>query len=139
MRSRSRGNEKGFYPGLLSGKIRCDQKITCGIKRRTAMTYIPEETRYDSMRYNRCGRSGIKLPAISIGMWHNFGGVDSLENSQAMLRRAFDLGITHFDLANNYGPPYGSAEETFGQIYKQDFVPYRDELIISTKAGYDMW
>lgn len=103
------------------------------------MTYIPDETRYDSMRYNRCGRSGIKLPAISLGMWHNFGGVDSLENSRAMLRRAFDLGITHFDLANNYGPPYGSAEETFGEIFHKDFAPYRDELIISSKAGWDMW
>jgi L-glyceraldehyde 3-phosphate reductase len=91
------------------------------------------------MQYRRCGRSGLKLPLISIGLWHNFGGVDNLENSRAMLRRSFDLGITHFDLANNYGPPYGSAEESFGQIYRQDFVPYRDELIISTKAGYDMW
>jgi L-glyceraldehyde 3-phosphate reductase len=91
------------------------------------------------MQYRRCGRSGLKLPIISIGLWHNFGGVDKLENSRAMLRRSFDLGITHFDLANNYGPPYGSAEESFGQIYTQDFVPFRDELIISTKAGYDMW
>jgi L-glyceraldehyde 3-phosphate reductase len=91
------------------------------------------------MQYRRSGRSGIKLPAISLGLWHNFGGVDNFENSRAMLRRAFDLGITHFDLANNYGPPYGSAEETFGQILKKDFLPYRDELIISTKAGWDMW
>jgi L-glyceraldehyde 3-phosphate reductase len=91
------------------------------------------------MQYRRSGRSGIKLPAISLGLWHNFGGVDVFENSRAMLRRAFDLGITHFDLANNYGPPYGSAEETFGQILKKDFRPYRDELIISTKAGWDMW
>src|SRR5271169_5734637 len=91
------------------------------------------------MQYRRSGRSGIKLPAVSLGLWHNFGGVDHLENSRAMLRRAFDLGITHFDLANNYGPPYGSAEETFGQILKKDFRPYRDELIISTKAGWDMW
>jgi L-glyceraldehyde 3-phosphate reductase len=91
------------------------------------------------MRYNRCGKSGLKLPAISLGLWHNFGGVDVLENSRAMLRRAFDLGITHFDLANNYGPPYGSAEETFGQIFKKDFKPYRDELVISSKAGWDMW
>ncbi len=103
------------------------------------MTYIPLETRYDSMRYNRCGRSGIKLPAISLGLWHNFGGVDVREDCRARLRRAFDLGITHFDLANNYGPPYGSAEDTFGQIYRLDFAPYRDELIISTKAGWDMW
>jgi L-glyceraldehyde 3-phosphate reductase len=91
------------------------------------------------MRYNRCGRSGIKLPAISLGLWHNFGGVDILENCRAMLHRAFDLGITHFDLANNYGPPYGSAEETFGQLFRKDFAPYRDELIISSKAGWDMW
>ncbi len=103
------------------------------------MTYSPSLTRYDNMRYNRCGNSGLKLPAISLGLWHNFGGVDVLENSRAMLRKAFDLGITHFDLANNYGPPYGSAEETFGQIFKTDFKPYRDELVISSKAGWDMW
>jgi L-glyceraldehyde 3-phosphate reductase len=103
------------------------------------MTYIPAESRYDSMRYNRCGRSGLKLPAVSLGFWYNFGGVDRLENSRAMARRAFDLGITHFDLANNYGPPYGSAEETFGQILKKDLAPYRDELVISSKAGWDMW
>ncbi|HSZ63466.1 MAG TPA: L-glyceraldehyde 3-phosphate reductase [Terriglobales bacterium] len=101
--------------------------------------YEASEKRYDSMQYRRCGRSGIRLPAVSLGLWHNFGGVDNFENSRAMLRRAFDLGITHFDLANNYGPPYGSAEETFGQILKKDFLPYRDELIISTKAGWDMW
>lgn len=101
--------------------------------------YVADDKRYDSMQYRRCGRSGIKLPAISLGLWHNFGGVDNFENSRAMLRRAFDLGITHFDLANNYGPPYGSAEETFGQLLKKDFLPYRDELIISTKAGWDMW
>ncbi len=103
------------------------------------MAYHPLENRYDQMRYNRCGRSGLKLPSISLGLWHNFGGVDVLENCRAMLRRAFDLGITHFDLANNYGPPYGSAEETFGQIFKKDFAPYRDELVISSKAGWDMW
>jgi L-glyceraldehyde 3-phosphate reductase len=91
------------------------------------------------MQYRRCGRSGIKLPAVSLGLWHNFGGVDNFENSRAMLRRAFDLGITHFDLANNYGPPYGSAEENFGRIFQKDFLPYRDELMISTKAGWDMW
>jgi L-glyceraldehyde 3-phosphate reductase len=91
------------------------------------------------MQYRRSGRSGIQLPAISLGLWHNFGGVDNFENARAMLRRAFDLGITHFDLANNYGPPYGSAEENFGRIFKRDFLPYRDELIISTKAGWDMW
>ncbi|MGB9202432.1 MAG: L-glyceraldehyde 3-phosphate reductase [Terriglobales bacterium] len=101
--------------------------------------YVADDKRYDSMQYRRSGRSGIQLPAVSLGLWHNFGGVDNFENARAMLRRAFDLGITHFDLANNYGPPYGSAEETFGQILKKDFLPYRDELIISTKAGWDMW
>ena len=101
--------------------------------------YVADSHRYDSIEYRRSGRSGIKLPAVSLGLWHNFGGVDNFENARAMLRRAFDLGITHFDLANNYGPPYGSAEETFGQIFKKDFRPYRDELIISTKAGWDMW
>lgn len=101
--------------------------------------YIASETRYNAMRYNRVGRSGLKLPAISLGMWYNFGGVDSLENARAIARRAFDLGVSHFDLANNYGPPPGSAEETFGQLLKKDFAPYRDELIISTKAGWDMW
>src|SRR5271170_3557028 len=101
--------------------------------------YVADDKRYDSKQYRRSGRSGIKLPAVSLGLWHNFGGVDNFENSRAMLRRAFDLGITHFDLANNYGPPYGSAEETFGEIFKKDFLPYRDELIISTKAGWDMW
>ena len=101
--------------------------------------YVANDKRYDSMQYRRSGRSGIQLPAVSLGLWHNFGGVDNFENSRAMLRRAFDLGITHFDLANNYGPPYGSAEESFGQILKKDFLPYRDELIISTKAGWDMW
>ncbi len=103
------------------------------------MTYIASETRYQPMVYNRCGSSGIKLPAISLGLWHNFGGVDIFENCREMLRRAFDSGITHFDLANNYGPPPGSAEETFGKILKQDFASYRDEMIISTKAGYYMW
>lgn len=101
--------------------------------------YIPVADRYDKMQYARCGRSGIQLPRISLGLWHNFGGVDPLENSRAILRKAFDLGVTHFDLANNYGPPYGSAEETFGRILDKDFRPYRDELIISTKAGWDMW
>lgn len=101
--------------------------------------YVADSQRYDSMHYRRCGRSGIQLPAVSLGLWHNFGGVDNFENSRAMLRHAFDLGITHFDLANNYGPPYGSAEENFGRIFKKDFLPYRDELMISTKAGWDMW
>ncbi len=103
------------------------------------MTYLPAENRYDSMKYNRTGRSGLKLPAISLGLWHNFGGVDTLENSRAMIYKAFDLGITHFDLANNYGPPPGSAEETFGTILKQGFKAYRDEIIVSTKAGFYMW
>lgn len=103
------------------------------------MVYRAEQSRYSSMKYNRSGRSGLLLPAISLGLWHNFGGVDPYENGRAMLRRAFDLGITHFDLANNYGPPPGSAEEMFGQMLKQDFSPYRDEMIISTKAGYHMW
>jgi len=103
------------------------------------MAYVPSDQRYDSMKYNRCGRSGLKLPAVSLGLWHNFGGVDSLENARAMVRRAFDLGITHFDLANNYGPPPGSAEENFGRILKSDLSAHRDELIISTKAGYWMW
>ena len=101
--------------------------------------YIAFENRYDSMKYNRLGHSGLKLPAISLGWWYNFGGLDVLENGRAIARRAFDMGVTHFDLANNYGPPPGSAEETFGKLFKQDFAPYRDELVISTKAGYDMW
>jgi L-glyceraldehyde 3-phosphate reductase len=103
------------------------------------MNYLPSESRYDNMQYKRCGNSGLKLPLVSLGLWHNFGGVDVLENGRAMLRRAFDLGITHFDLANNYGPPPGSAEENFGKILKQDFAAYRDEMIISSKAGYQMW
>ena len=101
--------------------------------------YQANNNRYNAMQYNRCGRSGLKLPAVSLGLWHNFGGVDVFENGRAMLRRAFDMGITHFDLANNYGPPPGSAEENFGKYMAQDFKPYRDELIISTKAGYLMW
>jgi len=103
------------------------------------MTYLAADARYASMQYNRCGRSGLKLPAIALGLWHNFGGVDRVETSRALLRRAFDLGITHFDLANNYGPPPGSAEETFGRVLQHDLRPYRDELIISSKAGYSMW
>jgi L-glyceraldehyde 3-phosphate reductase len=102
--------------------------------------YLPSETRYDgSMKYRRCGRSGILLPEISLGLWHNFGGIDDFSKSKQVLHRAFDKGITHFDLANNYGPPYGSAEETFGKVMKQSFMPYRNELFISTKAGHDMW
>ena len=103
------------------------------------MIYQAEQNRYKEMIYRRCGRSGLKLPALSLGMWHNFGGVDTLENAREMLRLAFDNGITHFDLANNYGPPPGSAEETMGKLLKTDFAGYRDELIISSKAGYTMW
>ncbi|MHB1295533.1 MAG: L-glyceraldehyde 3-phosphate reductase [Anaerolineae bacterium] len=103
------------------------------------MSDFPAADRYESMVYRRCGRSGLLLPAISLGLWHNFGGVDSLENARAMVRRAFDLGITHFDLANNYGPPPGSAEEQFGVILRKDLAGYRGELIISSKAGYLMW
>ena len=103
------------------------------------MNYQASSTRYDSMLYRRSGKSGIRLPAVSLGLWHNFGGVDVFENSRAMVRRAFDLGVTHFDLANNYGPPPGSAEETFGRILRKDLRPHRDELIISSKAGWDMW
>ena len=103
------------------------------------MLYVPSPSRYDNITYNRCGKSGLKLPPVSLGLWHNFGGVDVFENCSKIIHRAFDLGITHFDLANNYGPPYGSAEETFGRIFKKDLKPYRHELIISSKAGWDMW
>src|SRR6478672_7387580 len=103
------------------------------------MTYVPAEDRYDHMPYRRCGRSGLKLPAVSLGLWHNFGDDRSIDTQRAILRRAFDLGVTHFDLANNYGPPYGSAEINFGRLMREDLRPYRDELIVSTKAGYDMW
>jgi L-glyceraldehyde 3-phosphate reductase len=103
------------------------------------VTYEAAPARYDSMTYRRCGRSGIQLPGVSLGLWHNFGDDRPLDTQRAILRRAFDLGITHFDLANNYGPPYGSAEANFGRVLATDFKPYRDELLISTKAGYDMW
>jgi len=103
------------------------------------MTYLAEPARYDTMTYRRSGRSGLRLPAVSLGLWHNFGHDRPLDTQRAILRRAFDLGITHFDLANNYGPPYGSAEENFGRLFAADFRPYRDELVISSKAGYDMW
>jgi L-glyceraldehyde 3-phosphate reductase len=103
------------------------------------VSWAPDPGRYGTMQYRRCGRSGLLLPAISLGLWQNFGGARPLEASRAILQRAFDLGITHIDLANNYGPPYGSAEETFGRVLAKDFRPYRDELVISTKAGYDMW
>lgn len=101
--------------------------------------YSPDASRYDAMKYRRCGKSGIDLPAISLGLWHNFGFENDFDNARNILRDAFDMGITHFDLANNYGPPYGSAEANFGKIFKKDFKSYRDELILSTKAGWDMW
>ena len=103
------------------------------------MTYVPRPDRYDSMQYRRCGRSGLLLPAIVLGLWHNFGHDRPFETGRELVLRAFDLGVTHFDLANNYGPPYGSAETNFGHILRDDLGPYRDELVISTKAGYDMW
>ncbi|MEY4437486.1 MAG: hypothetical protein RL100_950 [Actinomycetota bacterium] len=103
------------------------------------MNFVADDKRYQAMKYRRTGRSGLLLPEISLGLWHNFGDVDSFSNQRAILRRAFDLGVTHFDLANNYGPPPGSAEKNFGKIFKKDFLKFRDELILSTKAGYDMW
>ncbi len=103
------------------------------------MPYLASPSRYETMQYRRCGQSGLKLPALSLGLWHSFGHVNTLDSQRALLRKAFDLGITHFDLANNYGPPPGSAEENFGRLLREDFAPYRDELIVSTKAGYDMW
>ena len=103
------------------------------------MTYVADDRRYGSMTYRRCGRSGLDLPAVSLGLWHNFGDDRPLETQRAILRRAFDLGVTHIDLANNYGPPYGSAEVNFGRVLREDLAPYRDELVVSTKAGYDMW
>jgi L-glyceraldehyde 3-phosphate reductase len=103
------------------------------------MTYVATDDRYDHMQYRRCGESGLALPAISLGFWHNFGGDRPIETGRQIVRRAFDLGVTHFDFANNYGPPYGSAEESFGRLLREDLSPYRDELVISTKAGYDMW
>ncbi len=103
------------------------------------MTYVPTEDRYERMLYRRSGRSGLKLPAVSLGLWQNFGHDRPLDTGRAIVRRAFDLGITHFDLANNYGPPYGAAEENYGRLLQQDLTPYRDELVISSKAGYDMW
>ena len=103
------------------------------------MTYLAAADRYEAAPYRRCGRSGLVLPAVSLGLWHNFGDDKSLESQRAILRRAFDRGVTHFDLANNYGPPYGAAENNFGRVFREDLAPYRDELVISTKAGYDMW
>ncbi|MGZ8631287.1 MAG: aldo/keto reductase, partial [Actinomycetota bacterium] len=103
------------------------------------MAYVAAADRYDRMRFAFCGRSGLQLPRITLGLWHNFGGTTPLETQRELLRTAFDLGITYFDLANNYGPPYGGAEENLGVLMRQDFRPYRDELVISTKAGWDMW
>ncbi len=103
------------------------------------MTYVAADDRYEIQPYRRCGRSGLELPAISLGFWHNFGDDKPIENQRAVMRRAFDLGVTHFDLANNYGPPYGAAETNVGRILAEDFAPYRDELVISSKAGWDMW
>src|SRR5205823_7535124 len=103
------------------------------------MSYLPAPDRYERMQYRRSGRSGLQLPALSLGLWNNFGDDFPFESGRAIVRRAFDLGITHFDLANNYGPPYGSAEENFGRMLAHDLSPYRDELVVSTKAGYDMW
>lgn len=110
-----------------------------GFDNQSIGNYEAKENRYDSMPYRRCGRSGLLLPAISVGLWHNFGHSDDFTNAREILRTAFDAGVTHFDLANNYGPPYGAAEENFGRIFEKDFRPYRDELIISSKAGWDMW
>ena len=103
------------------------------------MNYTALPQRYQEMEYRRCGKSGLKLPALSLGLWHNFGGIDNFENARTILKLAFDSGVTHIDLANNYGPPAGSAEETFGQVFKKDFKPYRDEMVITTKAGFYMW
>lgn len=103
------------------------------------MSWYPDAARYEHMQYRYCGKSGLRLPALSLGLWHSFGHVQPLDAQRALLRKAFDLGITHFDLANNYGPPAGSAEENFGRLLREDFAAYRDELVISTKAGYDMW
>src|SRR5882762_11813187 len=101
--------------------------------------YLAAPDRYETMTYRSCGKSGLKLPLLSLGLWHNFGDTTPLDQQRALLRTAFDVGITHFDLANNYGPPFGSAEENFGRLMQQDLAPYRDELIVSSKAGYDMW
>ena len=124
-------------PGMTPGQTSDESAVQHNTE--LVMTYKPSATRYESMTYRRCGRSGIRLPAISLGLWHNFGGVDDHATARSIVCRAFDLGITHFDLANNYGPPAGSAEETFGRILRDDMHAYRDELIISSKAGYYMW
>ncbi len=132
-----------LIPVLTSGRL-CrlsTRPRRCGKEKwdHNQMTYLPNESRYESMPYRRAGRSGLKLPAISLGLWQNFGDDKPLATQRAILRRAFDLGITHFDLANNYGPPYGSAETNFGQLFREDFAAHRDEVVLSTKAGYDMW
>src|SRR6478609_3726317 len=119
--------------------FRVARRSTRDAARLCAMSYLADSNRYDDMPYRRVGRSGLHLPAVSLGLWQNFGDVDPLATQRAILRRAFDLGVTHFDLANNYGPPYGSAETNFGRIFAEDFKPHRDELVISSKAGYDMW
>src|SRR5215471_9389580 len=118
---------------------RPSRKAGLGWWETSSMTYVAAQDRYSRIPYRRCGRSGLKLPEVSLGLWQNFGDDRPLETQRAIIRRAFDLGVTHFDLANNYGPPYGSAEKNFGHIFREDLRPYRDELIISTKAGYDMW
>jgi L-glyceraldehyde 3-phosphate reductase len=112
---------------------------TAGAEGWTSLTYAAAGDRYEQIPYRRCGRSGLKLPEVSLGLWHNFGDEQPIATQRAILRRAFDLGVTHFDLANNYGPPYGSAEINFGRLFREDFRPYRDEVVVSTKAGYDMW
>jgi L-glyceraldehyde 3-phosphate reductase len=125
--------------GFSCARTACSPAARIIVAILSRMSYLPAEDRYDHMQYRHTGRWGLKLPAISLGLWHNFGADRPLESGRGILRRAFDLGVTHFDLANNYGPPYGSAEETFGRILDKDFRAYRDELVISTKAGYDMW
>jgi len=124
--------------GTVAFRFRITSESLSLLKTKT-MRYLPSAKRYESMQYSYCGKNGLKLPRLSLGLWHNFGGVDVFENGRAMIRAAFDAGITHFDLANNYGPPPGSAEENFGRVLKEDLSAYRDELVISTKAGYRMW
>src|SRR5687768_144402 len=132
----SESRRRGAAPPAASGRRRLrDAPVSCG----GAMTFLPAADRYDSMQYRRTGRSGLQLPAISLGLWQNFGGDRPFEEQRPIIHRAFDLGVTHFDLANNYGPPYGSAEENFGRVLAGGLRRYRDELVISTKAGYDMW
>src|SRR5947209_3800209 len=133
------GNGAGIPPVTRPGDA-VDPAMRAGVDcQDRAMPYTAADDRYDTMTYRRCGASGLDLPAISLGLWHNFGDDVPLERQRAILRRAFDLGITHIDLANNYGPPYGSAETNFGRHLSEDLAPYRDELVVSTKAGWDMW